>query len=495
MPPRAPARNAKHHENADHGNSSVPLQPTKHSRTSSSEATLEALVTASKSRDLAVTEDTRNKGRKRKRTEAKDDLEDSYMRQLVHEEAKEEVRQALERRSTGTAPIETRHVSGERTSSPAEDDSVDELEDTSLDIFPDGIKGITMGGMPQHESVASNKDVELEKASRTVFLANISTAAIKSKSARKTLVDHLTSLGSASGEQRLSHALESIRFRSIPFSDGRLPKKAAYAKRELMDSTAKSMNAYAIYTSQAVAREAVKKLNGSLILDRHLRVDGVAHPAKQDHRRCVFVGNLGFVDDESAIKEAEDNENNRRPRKVKEPADYEEGLWRTFGKAGAVESVRLVRDKTTRVGKGFAYVQFIDANAVEKALLYNGKQFPPMLPRKIRVVRAKNSKKSMPEDKKNSLTNAPHSQRLPPAVRSLNGRSNKLLGRAAAAQLKDWGSVIKSSRARNPESFVFEGHRASQGLLKKGESAKKRGKPQNRSSRRGAEFKRQKAKN
>ena len=47
-------------------------------------------------------------------------------------------------------------------------------------------------------------------------------------------------------------------------------------------------------------------------------------------------------------------------KKVREraPADVEEGLWREFGKAGTVESVRVVRDGKTRVGKGFAYVQF-----------------------------------------------------------------------------------------------------------------------------------------
>jgi nucleolar protein 12 len=83
-------------------------------------------------------------------------------------------------------------------------------------------------------------------------------------------------------------------------------------------------------------------------------VDGVAHPAKTDHRRCVFVGNLGFVDDESLLDQGGENERKRS----KIPSDIEEGLWRQFGKAGTVESVRVVRDEKTRVGKGFAYVQF-----------------------------------------------------------------------------------------------------------------------------------------
>lgn len=68
-------------------------------------------------------------------------------------------------------------------------------------------------------------------------------------------------------------------------------------------------------------------------MDRHIRVDSVAHPAEQDHKRCIFVGNLDF--------EAQ-----------------EEKLWRYFASCGKVESVRIIRDSKTNVGKGFAYVQF-----------------------------------------------------------------------------------------------------------------------------------------
>ena len=212
---------------------------------------------------------------------------------------------------------------------------------------------------PQHESVShSAQSLELEKASRTVFLGNVSTIAIKSKSARATLIAHLESFIPSLPQGEITHKIESIRFRSTAFSNNGLPRKAAFAKKELMDSTTKSTNAYAIYTTQSAAKGAVTKLNGTVLFDRHLRVDGVAHPAKVDHRRCVFVGNLGFVDDESAINAVKDEEDNRRPRKAREPADAEEGLWRQFSQAGVVESVRVIRDKNTRVGKGFAYVQF-----------------------------------------------------------------------------------------------------------------------------------------
>lgn len=277
------------------------------------------------------------------------------MHRLVQEEAREnEIRR--------NGKTDKRH---KKQSSAVDGDST-----SSVEVFePDRAQSNTGHGggksdieTPQHESLATSKttkeDPDLEKASRTVFLANVSTSAIKSKTAKKTLLDHLASFLACLPEEDTPHKVDSLRFRSTAFSSTGVPKKAAYAKKELMDSTTKSTNAYAIYSTQLAAREATKKLNGTVVLDRHLRVDSVAHPAKQDHRRCVFVGNLGFVDDMSTINAAEDEENNKRPRKAKEPADIEEGLWRQFGKAGALESVRVVRDKTTRVGKGFAYVQF-----------------------------------------------------------------------------------------------------------------------------------------
>ena len=57
------------------------------------------------------------------------------------------------------------------------------------------------------------------------------------------------------------------------------------------------------------------------------------------------------------MAEDEDGETKKKKRN-KVPSDIEEGLWRTFSKVGKVENVRVVRDPKTRVGKGFAYVQF-----------------------------------------------------------------------------------------------------------------------------------------
>ena len=290
--------------------------------------------------------------RKRKRRDNGDEddenLESRYLKRLTHESTEGEIGRIKRRHRE---PDDYFH-------SPAREEFSSPKSDAAISININSNE--QLGGLPpQHESLAhSAQGLELEKASRTVFLGNVSTITIKSKTARTTLISHLESITPNLPEGDFPHKVESIRFRSTAFSNNGLPKKAAFAKKELMDSTTKSTNAYAIYTTQSAAKEAVTKLNGTMLFDRHLRVDGVAHPAQIDHRRCVFVGNLGFVDDESAINAAKDEEGNRRPRKTREPADAEEGLWRQFSKAGVVESVRVIRDKTTRVGKGFAYIQF-----------------------------------------------------------------------------------------------------------------------------------------
>ena len=300
--------------------------------------------------------------RKRKRLRAEDDIEGKYMSRLAREELQESERREYivndrYREKKVISDVENKYISPDTAKDYDSKGKHDDIE-SSIDI-------------PQHESmVGSKEDLDLEKSSRTVFLANVSTLAIKSKTAKKLLLDHLASFISEIPQQDVTHGVESLRFRSTAFASTGLPKKAAYAKKELMDSTTRSTNAYAVYTTQSAAREAITRLNGTKVLDRHLRVDSVSHPAKIDHRRCIFVGNLGFVDDASSMNAVEDEQNDKPHRKIKEPADVEEGLWKHFGKAGTVESVRVVRDKTTRVGKGFAYVQFeVGALKYSKALI------------------------------------------------------------------------------------------------------------------------------
>ncbi|TKX22464.1 RNA recognition motif-containing protein 18 [Elsinoe australis] len=456
--------------------------------------------------------------RQRKKKDDFEDLENDYMTKL----SKESEKLKSEARAAKKAAIEDddneQVIDGAEDVSGGEDDVASENEDTAMS---DAGSDASLSPPPQHETLTT-QDSEFEKAQRTVFLGNVSLSAVTNKSARTTLKAHLTSFSSALPASDETRALSSLRFRSTPFASA-IPKRAAFAKQEIMDATAHCTNAYAVYSSAALARAAAQHLNGTKVLDRHLRVDSVAHPSPVDHKRCVFVGNLGFVDDESLVDAANAEQGREKRKTNKTPADVEEGLWRTFSKVGAVESVRVIRDSKTRVGKGIAYVQFKDENSVEEALLWDGKKDPPMLPRKLRVSRAKAQKRNFFKKKEEMREREERSGRgkggyvpkLTNQQRSQMGRAERLLGKNAAKEMTGANGIKMGARGgaprasgarmngagdaalKRPESFVFEGQRAKSGTdagikMKKGPGKKgppKKAKPTKNSSKRAAAWK------
>ncbi|KAK8089042.1 Nucleolar protein 12 [Apiospora hydei] len=406
----------------------------------------------------AATSDIGKKDRKRKRKDLHDDLESKYMSKLVSEEGD---KSHGDKRRKGE--------SGQAVTDQAPETVLDEEE------VDDGIPIV-------HESLRNADDgdaSEIDKANRTLFFGNVSAEAINSTKAKKQLLAHLGSSLSTLDQSTGPHKIESLRFRSTAFGAGSIPKRAAFITKSLMSSTTKSTNAYVVYSTLLAARTALKALNGSVILDRHLRVDSVAHPTPVDHRRCVFVGNLGFVDDETIVETNAEGETVTKKRS-KVPADIEEGLWRVFEKAaGKVESVRVPRDPKTRVGKGFAYVQFYDGNHVEAALLLEGKKFPPCY--HASCVSTKFKAGAMPAEASKGSSEGPKSTKYKfkatPEQQSLAGRAGRLLGRAGAARhqreirgdkrnSRDDGPATGSNAdtlniIKTPEQIVFEGRRAS----------------------------------
>ena len=275
-----------------------------------------------------------SKLRKRKRKDDNDNLESDYLERLTREEQKQQPESQVDSLSKRTKLSADAQPKESTRPIVMEEEDAEEHE------------------IPKHETLGGTEGLDdLDKSNRTVFLGNVSIEAISSKAAKKTLIQHLSSFLSELSVDDVPHKVESLRFRSTAFSN-RLSKKASFVRKDLMESTTKSTNAYAVYSTPQASIAAARKLNGTVVLDRHLRADHITHPQKTDHKRCVFVGNLDFVDDENP------NPDLAKPRKKKTPGDVEEGLWRQFGNAGTVESVRVVRDSKTRVGKGFAYVQF-----------------------------------------------------------------------------------------------------------------------------------------
>ena len=330
--------------------------------------------------------------RKRKHEDDYDDLEAAYMQKLEEKETKDQVNHEAEK-SPKRARIEGVADEDEDSSSSSiglgsGDEEVDHF-DYAEDVVQQTDPATSGNGalhksdsrqIPQHESIFSQtQDRDMEKSLRTIFAGNISTEAMTSKSRKKALLKHFSAFLSELPIDSGPHKIESIRFRSTAYSNN-TPRKAAYISKDLMSATTKSTNAYVVYTSKLAAREAAKRLNGTIVLDRHVRVDEVAHPAKVDHKRCVFVGKLGYVDDESNMTATANEDDDgvqvnrqKRVKKAKQPGDVEEGLWRQFSRAGTVESVRVVRDTKTRVGKGFAYVQFTVSNALSENFILSPK--------------------------------------------------------------------------------------------------------------------------
>ncbi|KAL1890474.1 Nucleolar protein 12 [Ceratocystis pirilliformis] len=425
------------------------------------------------------------KERKRKRKQADEELETKYLQKLAKEE---EEAQPIKRHksTTGGTGASTKDEDGDLASEAASDDE--------SDVSPEDLVHESLQNKATTTTTAVLPSDELEKASRTVFLANVASGASTNKAMKKALMAHMGSI--LDSEAKPAETIESIRFRSLAFSTAAMPKRAAFITKSMQEATTKSCNAYVVYSTPTAARKACAKLNGTKVLDRHLRVDSVSHPAATDGRRCVFVGNLGFVDDESVFStDGEGNTEKKKRNKV--PSDIEEGLWRVFNEhAGSVESVRVVRDAKTRVGKGFAYVQFYDANYVEKALLLNTKKFPPMLPRALRVTRAKDPRKTnkaVDRSRTKAETQAKakaapkssstaHVPKVTNEEQSMAGRAGKLLGRSGALHQKlgqrdndrrtsssgrsahASGSGVNTQKRpviKTPEGVVLEGRRAS----------------------------------
>jgi nucleolar protein 12 len=150
--------------------------------------------------------------------------------------------------------------------------------------------------------------------------------------------------------------------------------------------------------------------------------------------------------------------------------------------------------------------------------LFHEKKYPPMLPRVLRVVRAKAlrktalaSQQSQSNSKRPSSKPQIYNPKMPAEEASLQGRAGKLLGRAGAAQFRKGkitgangmamgkrgdGAKAIEGIAKTPEAIVFEGYRASskngrpKDLKLGGKGGKgKKGKPTGRAAKRTSAWK------
>ncbi|KAI0250990.1 hypothetical protein BJV78DRAFT_1127163 [Lactifluus subvellereus] len=279
-----------------------------------------------------------------------------------------------------------------------------------------------------HDHVPPDETKE-QRDARTIFLGNIPTEVAMSKSALKHLKRHI-----------LSHVpgakIESTRIRSVAFqkpistapeprahnlertaewraakgddasaSQPRLSshdkKKIAFINHEL-HAEADAVAVYVVFAygvelaPEEAARDAAAALDNTLYMGRTLRADTIGGGVG-DPKRTVFVGSLDFASREEDLRAFFEGvvSAERGPRSAvtgdadsdNEESTSDPNAQETKPKTW-VTRVRIVRDKNTQLGKGFAYVQFADRECVDEILaLEPGKL--KFAKRKLRVDRCK----------------------------------------------------------------------------------------------------------
>lgn len=219
---------------------------------------------------------------------------------------------------------------------------------TTDSIEPEPLKSSSLCAMKRmkkkrkREIEVANQDITKEREARSIFVGNVPHT-ITTKKLRKLFEKF--------------GPVESVRLRCPPLADPRVPKKVAVIKKDFHPDR-NSMHAFVRFVNTESARNALV-FNGTVFEDHHIRVDMAAGKANHDQKKAVFLGNVPF-------------------------AAEEDDLWKMFESCGKISGIRLIRDKRTGVGKGFAYINFESADAVELALKLDGEELNK---RKLRVQR------------------------------------------------------------------------------------------------------------
>ncbi|KAL3645553.1 hypothetical protein CASFOL_010733 [Castilleja foliolosa] len=170
------------------------------------------------------------------------------------------------------------------------------------------------------------------KLLRTVFIGNLP---LKLK--KKEIVKEFERFGE----------VDSVRIRSVPIVDGKIPRKGAVIKKQINEN-GDSVHAYIVSKTEESAQASLAH-NMAVVGGNHIRVDRACPPRKKlkgdndsplyDNKRTVFVGNLPFD-----VKDEE--------------------IYKLFcGIKNLETSVRVIRDPGSSLGKGIAYVLFKTTDA------------------------------------------------------------------------------------------------------------------------------------
>eukprot|EP00029_Vermamoeba_vermiformis_P007337 TRINITY_DN3149_c0_g1_i1.p1 TRINITY_DN3149_c0_g1~~TRINITY_DN3149_c0_g1_i1.p1 ORF type:complete len:328 (-),score=97.68 TRINITY_DN3149_c0_g1_i1:61-1044(-) len=198
-----------------------------------------------------------------------------------------------------------------------------------------------------------------EKNKQTVFVSNIPITTTK-KELQRVFKKH--------GE------IESVRFRNIAFKNPDRLKKLSLMQKDFHDEL-QTMNAYVVFKEVDSVKKALAE-NNTLFKEHHIRVDrAVKEKKKEDTTNCVFIGNLPISSNEETIRKHFEAE------------------------VGEIEYVRIIRDPTYKVCKGFGYIKFTTEDNMNKAIELSEKT--SFGGRKIRIFPAVKGGTKQPKPRRN----------------------------------------------------------------------------------------------
>ncbi|XP_078255229.1 RNA-binding protein 34 isoform X1 [Rhinoraja longicauda] len=189
-----------------------------------------------------------------------------------------------------------------------------------------------------------NPELEKLKSERTLFVGNLPFEYSK---------EMITALFKEFGP------IESVRFRSVAREEPSISRKLATIQRKVHPQR-KNMNAYVVFRQSDAAVKALARNGCEIQYGFNIRVDLASNWNAHDHRRSIFLGNLPYDIQENDVRDH-------------------------FYECGEMESVRIVRDRESGMGKGFGYVLFQNTDAVTLALELNNSELKG---RKMRVSRS-----------------------------------------------------------------------------------------------------------
>ncbi|KAJ4952276.1 hypothetical protein NE237_029108 [Protea cynaroides] len=283
---------------------------------------------------------------------------------------------------------------------------------------------------PREMMVSKEGFDDESKLLRTVFVGNLP---LKVK--KKALLKEFNRFGE----------IESVRIRSVPLIDSKVPRKGAIIQGKINEAV-DSVHAYIVFKDEQAALSSLMH-NMTVVGGNHIRVDMACPPRKKlkgesaplyDRKRTVFVGNLPFD-----VKDEE--------------------LYQLFcginQLESSIEAVRVIRDPHTSMGKGIAYVLFKTRDAANMVVK---KKNLKLRDRELRLSHAKSD--STPSKKRNASpvwTDGSSSKRLAVTSSGNSADGNKMPKVRAALSYQG----LRSSKAGVQKKMNFPPRTIEQGKL------------------------------